>query len=479
MKRYKTYLVSILFGLLAASQASAQSIVGAWTSGSTTVEGASTVVFFPNGFYIQIQNAKASEAPHGVDGFERGTYSWNAQSGALTINTIQDLNGDTGLSNISGVPGITFVVSGDTATITVPGSSAISGTRVTGASPIVGAWGGANAAPDDSGVLVFLPNGVYFMADDGDSISDPSGHDGIEHGTYSWNAATGVITSATTPAPYVDTNGKWGLSDSHGTIRISPDLLTLTIADGTDTFVLPRIGAAGAAPITPVGGVWWNPLESGSGYGLDFKDGVLLVQIYSYLAGGAAQWYLAAGAVTNNTFTATLDKYTGGQCISCAYKGTTIAGNDGQTTFTFTSPTTANVTLPGGRQIQIQRYFQPPTVVAPAPAITPVGGVWWNPNESGSGYGIDFQNGVLLVQIYSYLAGGPAQWYLAAGAVTNNVFTATLDKYTGGQCISCAYQGPTIAGNDGQTTFTFTSPTTANVTLPGGRQIQIQRYFQP
>ena len=84
----------------------------------------------------------------------------------------------------------------------------------------------------------------------------------------------------------------------------------------------------------------------------------MLVQIYSYLAGGAAQWYLAAGAVTNNTFTTTLDKYTGGQCISCAYKGTTIAGNDGQTTFTFTSPTTANVTLPGGRQIQIQRYFQ-------------------------------------------------------------------------------------------------------------------------
>lgn len=99
-------------------------------------------------------------------------------------------------------------------------------------------------------------------------------------------------------------------------------------------------------------------------------------------------------------------------------------------------------------------------------------------NESGSGYGIDFQNGVLLVQTYSYLAGGPAQWYLAAGAVTNNTFTATLDKYTGGQCISCAYNGPTIAGNDGQTTFTFTSPTTANVTLPGGRQIQIQRYFQ-
>ena len=60
-----------------------------------------------------------------------------------------------------------------------------------------------------------------------------------------------------------------------------------------------------------------------------------------------------------------------------------------------------------------------------------------------------------------------------------NVFTATLDKYIGGQCISCAYMGPTLVGNDGQITITFTSPTTATVNLPGGRHIGIQRYFQP
>jgi hypothetical protein len=111
--------------------------------------------------------------------------------------------------------------------------------------------------------------------------------------------------------------------------------------------------------------------------------------------------------------------------------------------------------------------------------IAPVAGVWWNPNESGSGYGVDYRDGVLVVQVYSYLAGGPAQWYLAAGPVTGNVFTATLDKYTGGQCISCGYKGPSLAGNDGQITITFTSSATANVDLPGGRHIQIQRYFGP
>jgi len=122
---------------------------------------------------------------------------------------------------------------------------------------------------------------------------------------------------------------------------------------------------------------------------------------------------------------------------------------------------------------------QSASVTAGAVQITPVAGVWWNPNESGSGFGLDYASGVLVVQVYSYLPGGPAQWYLAAGPVTNNVFQGTLDKYIGGQCISCAYKAPTGAGNDGPITITFTSPTTATANLPGGRQIQIQRYFQP
>jgi hypothetical protein len=71
-----------------------------------------------------------------------------------------------------------------------------------------------------------------------------------------------------------------------------------------------------------------------------------------------------------------------------------------------------------------------------------------------------------------------SQWYLGVGPITNNVFSATLDKYAGGQCISCAYVAPTLVGNDGTITITFTSPTTATADLAGGRHIQIERYFQ-
>jgi len=114
----------------------------------------------------------------------------------------------------------------------------------------------------------------------------------------------------------------------------------------------------------------------------------------------------------------------------------------------------------------------------PAAAIVPVGGVYYDPNQSGSGFGFDYQNGTLIVEVYSYLQGGAAQWYLSAGPVVNNVYTGTLDKYTGGQCISCAFVAPTLVGNDGTITVTFTSPTTATVDLPGGRHFQIQRFFQ-
>ena len=110
--------------------------------------------------------------------------------------------------------------------------------------------------------------------------------------------------------------------------------------------------------------------------------------------------------------------------------------------------------------------------VAAAPsAFTPVAGLWANANESGTGYTLEFKHGVLVVAIYAYQATGAAQWYLAVGPLTANVFTATLDRYTGGQCISCPFTrspGPPT-GNDGTITLTFTSSTSATVNLPGGR----------
>jgi hypothetical protein len=111
------------------------------------------------------------------------------------------------------------------------------------------------------------------------------------------------------------------------------------------------------------------------------------------------------------------------------------------------------------------------------PAVTPATGIWWNPDESGTGYAIDVQHGVLAMLIFSYQVNGAPEWYYVTGPLTNNgrSFSSTLDKYRGGQCISCPYTGrPTLPGNDGPIAIEFSSSTRATLSLPGGRRVAIQ-----
>ena len=109
--------------------------------------------------------------------------------------------------------------------------------------------------------------------------------------------------------------------------------------------------------ITPAVGLWWNPSESGTGYNIDVKHGILVLTVYSFKTNGDSEWYIATGALTNGgrNFSGVLDKARGGQCISCPYSGPPVGnGNDGPVTISFTSPTAATMTLPGGRVINIE-----------------------------------------------------------------------------------------------------------------------------
>ena len=106
-----------------------------------------------------------------------------------------------------------------------------------------------------------------------------------------------------------------------------------------------------------------------------------------------------------------------------------------------------------------------------AAAFQPHSGLWYNPNEPGSGYVIDIQNGTLQFGVYAYVPGGASEWYLAAGVLTNtgHTLSAILDKYRNGQCISCLYaRGRVLIGNYGPITITFTSEMSANLSLQIG-----------
>jgi hypothetical protein len=244
------------------------SIVGAWFMPDPTPDNNPAIfIFAADGTYYEIEaNAPASE-PSGANGFERGTYTWNGATSELRIVTRQDSDGDAGISGLNGVHGFTYTVVGDNAVATLPPGQcdgppcSFPATRVTGApGTIVGGWYGGDARVDDSSVVVlFLANGDYYFAQDGEA--DPGGHDGIEKGTWAWNAATGDLVATTS----VDTNGEWGLSHAAGliTLQLSPDGFRMNGTEGSESFTFNRVAVAAAptetganvivAPISPAG----------------------------------------------------------------------------------------------------------------------------------------------------------------------------------------------------------------------------------
>jgi len=120
----------------------------------------------------------------------------------------------------------------------------------------------------------------------------------------------------------------------------------------------------------------------------------------------------------------------------------------------------------------------PATPGGPPVALVPEKGLWWNPAEDGTGYNFDIKHGVLVMSMFTYESSGHSEWYVASGPLTDNgtTFNSTLDNYRNGQCLSCAFTGKPTAnvGAGGNISITFTSPTSAVVTLPGGRVSPIQ-----
>jgi len=278
------------------------SIVGAWEfvgAGSPAGTPPSILALLANGTYFHIQADVPATASSAANGFERGRYTWDAATGAFTVTTVQDTNGDIGLSGLNGVSGVTFTVAGDSATVTLPGCvpsptepCVYNGTRVAGVpgSP-VGAWFAGDPTRDNGSIaFVATADGTYYEAQDSPD-GDPTGRDGIEKGTYTWDPVTGAFSAVT----IVDTNGAWGLSNPSGpaSVQMSPDDLVFTYSAGLDLVRLTRI--VGADRVRPV---ITSPLLATGTLGLPFS--------YTVSADHGASVFGAVGlpaGVTINTST--------------------------------------------------------------------------------------------------------------------------------------------------------------------------------
>ena len=90
---------------------------------------------------------------------------------------------------------------------------------------------GSNPAHDNV-VVSFLPNGIYFFVQDGDSVYDPSGEDGFERGTYTWDPETGDFSVDVIS----DTCGEWGMDlGSNMTITVNGNELIFDSDEGIKT----------------------------------------------------------------------------------------------------------------------------------------------------------------------------------------------------------------------------------------------------
>ncbi len=198
--------------------ASANSIIGGWFFGDSESDGSGVVVFMKDGTYYLVEDTENESSD--PDGFERGTYTWNSESGVFTASVLTDANGEAGLSHPAG--STTVVVAGDTLTYSdSEGSSEL--TRVRGnASPIVGAWQYGEGRAIDSRALVFLPNGTYFEA------QEFGVETGMEKGSYLWDESNGDFEATV----LVDTNEVLAFSNERYGFKVSIEGDELLIFDG-------------------------------------------------------------------------------------------------------------------------------------------------------------------------------------------------------------------------------------------------------
>jgi len=119
-----------------------------------------------------------------------------------------------------------------------------------------------------------------------------------------------------------------------------------------------------------------------------------------------------------------------------------------------------------------------------AHAYQPESGLWWNPNESGSGFTIELQDNLLAFTGYLGETNGAPVWYTSAGFMTGNaLYQGALLRFTGSQCAGCSYSGRPSAQEVGSVRLVFDAndPTRGSLTwtVPprASRTMPVERYY--
>jgi hypothetical protein len=255
------------------------------------------------------------------------------------------------------------------------------------------------------------------------------------------------------------------------------------IASGVNQRAL-SVAASGVScdPQAPQTGWWWNTVEGGRGYSIEVAGDHIFYASYLYDVSGRSTWLVATGntSVDGSLFSGDLFSFAGGQTLGGAFPGFPPSHVEGQITLAFSDATHGTIAWPGGT-IPIERFDIVPGGVAMSPqANQPEGGWWWNAQEPGRGFFLEWQGGQLYMAGYMYDDNGNPVWYLS----TNTTPSTNLQSYSGtwwqygnGQTLTGAYKpAARVSDNVAPVTIQFSGPATGLMTLPGGRTTDIRRF---
>lgn len=104
---------------------------------------------------------------------------------------------------------------------------------------------------------------------------------------------------------------------------------------------------------------------------------------------------------------------------------------------------------------------------APARAILPESGWYWNPAQSGRGFNIEIQDNLLFMAAFAYDGAGQPVWYVAGGPMASDrSFAARASRVTGGPCFGCPYTPPGVT-DVGPVSIAFADEGQATVSILG------------
>jgi len=231
-------------------------------------------------------------------------------------------------------------------------------------------------------------------------------------------------------------------------------------------------------PQPPQTGWWWNPAEDGRGFSIEVQGNDLFMAAFLYDASGRATWVVSSGRASLNGAFFTNDLYSAshGQTLGGAYPGFPATQKIGTATLLFDDPAHGTLTWPGG-SVPIQRQPFVPDGLAAAPLPNqPQNGWWWNAQESGRGFFLEWQGAWLDMAGYMYDDAGNPVWYITAAPMQGTSYANTWWTFGGGQTLTGPWQqNHLISNNVAPVTVQFTGPDTALMTLPNGRTTALTR----